>query len=182
MGTVSTSRATRVLRRWSTAAGIALAVLTVFDLSSGAALAPVLAASALVYLGAAAVHRRQAAWLVFFGTFVVITVVKVTAVDVDPTWIFLGAAVLITVAGLVYGGVRPAHGLPLQVLAMAVFGAAAAIALSVDPRVGGYLVAAGLLGHAGWDVHTTVPGGRSPGRSPSSASCWTPCSRWPSSW
>jgi hypothetical protein len=47
METVSTSRATRVLRRWPTAAGVALAVLTVFDLSSGAALAPVLAASAL---------------------------------------------------------------------------------------------------------------------------------------
>ena len=134
-------------------AGIALAGLVAYDLTGGAALAPVLAASALVYLGAAAVGRRGAAWPTFLATFVVITVTKVGLVDVDPTWVLLGVAVLTALAGLAYVGVHPAHGLPLQLLAAAGFGTAAGVALVVDPEVGAYLVAAGLLGHAAWDVH-----------------------------
>jgi hypothetical protein len=33
------------------------------------------------------------------------------------------------------------------------FGAVALIALYVDPDLGGYFVAAALLGHAGWDAY-----------------------------
>lgn len=153
MGTTSSSLAAGVARRWPTAAGIALAGLIAYRLSGGETLAPVLAASALVYLGAAAVGRRGAAWPMFLATFVAITAAQVGAVDVDPTWIFLAAAALLAVGGLGYVGVRPSHGLPLQMLAMAGFGTASALALVVHPEVGGYLVAAGLLGHAAWDVH-----------------------------
>jgi hypothetical protein len=38
-------------------------------------------------------------------------------------------------------------------LALAGFGAAAAAALLVNPELGAYLVAAGLLGHAAWDAY-----------------------------
>jgi hypothetical protein len=140
-------------RRWPTLAAVALAALTVIGLASGADLAPVLAASGLVYLGAAALRKQTTAWPVFFATFLVITVAKVVPGLPDATWILLGAALLFLVYGLLRGAVRPASGLPFQTFAMAVFGAAAAVALTVGGDVGAYLVAAGLLGHAAWDVY-----------------------------
>ncbi len=48
-------------RRWPTLAGLGFAALIAFDLVSGVELAPVLAASAAVYLGAAALQRPAAA-------------------------------------------------------------------------------------------------------------------------
>jgi hypothetical protein len=140
-------------RRWPALAGVALAALTVVGLASGADLAPVLAASGLVYLGAAALRKPAAAWPMFFATFLVITAVNVVPGLPDAAWILLGAAVLFLVYGLLRGAVRPASGLPYQAVAMAVFGAAAAAALTVGGDVGAYLVAAGLLGHAAWDVY-----------------------------
>jgi hypothetical protein len=90
---------------------------------------------------------------VFFGAFVVLTATNVVPGLPDPTWILLGAAVLFLVYGLLRGAARPAYGLPVQAVAMAVVGAAAAVAVTVAGDVGAYLVAAGLLGHAAWDVH-----------------------------
>ena len=58
----------------------------------------------------------------------------------------------LVVYGVVRGAARPAGGLPLQTIAMIGFGATAAITLIVGGEVGAYLVAAGLLGHAAWDV------------------------------
>lgn len=40
----------------------------------------------------------------------------------------------------------------LQLVGMAIFGAVAAAALLVEPDVGMYIVAAGLVGHATWDL------------------------------
>jgi hypothetical protein len=139
-------------RRLPTLGGIVVAALTAYGLTSGADLAPILAASGLVYLGAAALQRPGSAWPVFFGTFVVMTISKVAG-GPDPTWIFIGLAVLFAAYGLTQGAARPTHGLPVQALAMAVVGIAAAVALFVDGDVGGYLVAAGLLGHAVWDAY-----------------------------
>jgi hypothetical protein len=141
-----------LLRRWPTAAAIGLAGLTAFGLSGGDELAPILAASGLVYLGAAALRKPATAWLVFFGTFVIIAATEVVA-DVDATWVFLGVAVLFVAYGLLRGAARPTEGLPLQAVAMVAFGAIAAVTLVVNETVGGYLVAAGLLGHAAWDVY-----------------------------
>jgi hypothetical protein len=142
-----------LLRRWPIAAGAALAALVGYDLTGADELAPILAAAALVYLGAAALGRRDAAWPIFLGTFVVITVTKVTPVDVNATWLFLGLAVLFAGYGLARGAARPRHGLPLQAAAMAGFGALAAVTLAAHETAGAFLVAAGLLGHAAWDVH-----------------------------
>ena len=44
-------------------------------------------------------------------------------------------------------------GLPLQTVGLLGFGGAAAIALAISPDLGAYLVAAGLLGHTGWDIY-----------------------------
>jgi hypothetical protein len=55
--------------------------------------------------------------------------------------------------GLLRGAGRPGHGLPLQTAGLVGFGAAAGAAPMITPELGAYLVAAGLLGHAAWDVH-----------------------------
>lgn len=150
-----------VRRRWPTLAGLGFAALVGlgfaalvgFDLGSGVDLAPVLAASAAVYLGAAALQRPAAAWPLFFATVVVITVAQLLGDRFDPTWVVLAGSVALLIYGLARGAVRPGYGLPLQTLALAGFGAAAAAALLVNPELGAYLVAAGLLGHAAWDIY-----------------------------
>jgi hypothetical protein len=150
--TVAGTPASRLRRRWPTAAAIAVAALTAYGLAEGAELAPILAVSGLLYLGAAALQRPASAWPLFLIALVVLSVIK--AFDgPEATWIFLGFAVLFTGYGLVRGAIRPVGGLPLQALAMAAFGAIAVITLLVNETAGGILVAIGLLGHAGWDVY-----------------------------
>jgi hypothetical protein len=121
------------------------------DLSAGDDLAAILAASGLVYLGAAALGKPAAAWPVFFGTFPVIAAAK--AIGVDATWALLGLAAVFLGHGLLRGAARRAGGLPLQTIAMAGFGITAVTTLMTSGDVGAYLVAAGLLGHAAWDVY-----------------------------
>ena len=142
-----------VRRRWPTLAGLGFAALVGFDLVSGVDLAPVLAASAAVYLGAAALQRPAAAWPLFFATVVVITVARLLDDRFNPTWVVLAGSVALLIYGLARGAVRPGYGLPLQALALAGFGTAAAAALLVNPELGAYLMAAGLLGHAAWDLY-----------------------------
>ena len=140
-------------RRWPTLAGLGFAALVTVDLASGVELAPVLAASAAVYLGAAALQRPAAAWPLFFATGAVITVARLLEDRVEPTWVILAGAVALGAYGLLRGAARPGYGLPLQTLALLGFGTAASAALMTTPALGAYLVAAGLLGHAAWDVH-----------------------------
>jgi hypothetical protein len=144
---------TGVGRRWPTLAGLGFAALIAVDLVNGVDLAAVLAASAAVYLGAAALQRPATAWPLFFATAVVITVARLLDDRFEPTWAILAGAVALLVYGLLRGASRPGHGLPLQAAALLGFGAAAGAALLVSPELGAYLVAAGLLGHAAWDVH-----------------------------
>lgn len=141
------------LRRWPILVGLAFAAFIAVGLDSGVELSKVLAASAVVYLGAAAFRRRGAAWPVFWVTAAVIGVGTFVDLGFDPAWAILGVGVLLLVYGLVRGAIRPAEGLPLQTLAMLGYGGAAAIALFVNPIAGSYLVAAGLLGHAAWDAY-----------------------------
>jgi hypothetical protein len=142
-----------VRRRWPTLAGLGFAALIAFDLMSRVELAPVLAASAAVYLGAAALQRPAAAWPLFFATVAVITIARLLEDDFEPTWVILTGAVALLIYGLRRGAGRPGYGLPLQTVALVGFGAAAGAALMITPELGAYLVAAGLLGHAAWDVH-----------------------------
>lgn len=142
-----------VRRRWPMLAGLGFAALIAVDLVSGVELAPVLAASAAVYLGAAALQRPAAAWPLFFATAVVITVARLADDRFEPTWVILASAVALLIYGLLRGAGHPGYGLPLQTLALLGFGAAAAAALMITPELGAYLVAAGLLGHAAWDAY-----------------------------
>jgi hypothetical protein len=140
-----------ILHRWPTWAAIALAVPISLDLSGGTDLAPAVAASALIYLGAATVRKRSAVWAVFPAAVLVIFAAE--AGGVDPTWALIGVSVPLVSYGLWSGTRRANPGLPYQVIAMAVFGATAAVALGAGDDVGALLVAAGLVGHAAWDVY-----------------------------
>jgi hypothetical protein len=147
----SSAIAGSVRRRWPALAGIAFAVLVAIGMANGVEQAPVLAAAATVYIGCAGLQKPGAAWPIFLGSVAVITVLKL--LDFDPTLIVLGCGAALGIYGLLRGFVRPGYGLPLQSVALLGFGAVAAIALFVDTDLGAYLVAAGLLGHAAWDLH-----------------------------
>lgn len=142
---------------WPSLAGVGFAAFVAFDLfrgdQNGADLAPVVAASGLVYLAAAALGKPWAAWPLFFLSVLVITAAEIGWIHFDPTWGLIGLAVAFFGYGLWRGMVRRHAGLPLQTIAMAGFGAVAAVALVVNGPAGAYLVAAGLLAHAAWDVH-----------------------------
>ena len=145
------------LQWWPTLAGIGFAAFVALDLvrgsENGSDLASIVAASGLVYLAAAALQKPATAWLVFFASVVVITVAKVGLTDLDATWMLLGLAVLFLGYGLLRGAAHPTGGLPLQTIGMIAFGAVAAMAQFVNEVAGAYLVAAGLLAHAAWDVY-----------------------------
>jgi hypothetical protein len=74
-----------LLHYWPPLIGIAFAVNVSLHLPAGAGVAPVLAASAVVYVGAAAFGRRAAAWPVFGVTVTLITIGQLfdTAVGTD---------------------------------------------------------------------------------------------------
>ncbi|GAA0952703.1 hypothetical protein [Virgisporangium aurantiacum] len=152
MAVMDDVRTTHPRRYLPAAFGVAFAGLNIVGLAEGADLAPLLAASGFVYLGAAALRRPGTAWPMFWLTFVVIGISKAVG-GPDSVWVLLGLAALFAVYGLVRGAARDPGGLPLQAVAMAVVGAAAAVTLVVGGDLGGYLVAAGLLGHAGWDAY-----------------------------
>lgn len=141
------------LQRWPILVGLGFAAFVAVSLDSGVELSKVLAGSAVVYLGAAALERRGAAWPVFGATFVIIGAASFVDFGFDPAWAVLALGILLLVYGLVRGAIRPAAGLPLQTLALLGYAGAAVIALFVSPVVGSYLVAIGLLGHAAWDVY-----------------------------
>lgn len=138
----------RILDRWPAAVGIAFAV---FVAAAGGTTAPVLVAAGFVYIGAAAVGRRSAAWPMFGVTFVLIGAGRFVP-GVDPVTLMLAAGLLLAVAGFVLGRGRPGHGLPLQLAALLAIGAIAYLASTVSPQVAAVIVAVGLLAHAGWDV------------------------------
>jgi hypothetical protein len=112
----------------------------------------VVAASGLVYLAAAALELPWVSWPGFFASVVVITLVRLDLVPVEATWALLAVAALFAAIGLARAVHRPIGDLPLQALAMTVFGATAAVALLVSPFIRALLVAAALFAHAGWDV------------------------------
>jgi hypothetical protein len=149
----STATLVGSLQWWPTAAGLLLAVFVGLNQEDGRESAPILAASGLVYLGAAALRKPGAAWPLFFGTFAVITAARLNVMAVDATWVLLGAAFLLAGYGWLKRTDRPFDALPLQTLAMIGTGAGAAIALIVGGDVAAYVVAAGLFGHAMWDAY-----------------------------
>jgi hypothetical protein len=142
--------------RWPTALGVAVAALTFFDeqinVEFVSFVSAIVVLMALIYVGAAALERRRAAWIMLLAGFAVLTAGRVLDWSVGPSIVFLVSALAFLVLGVVRGQLRKAGGLPLQAIAMLGFGAIGLLALSVSPTLGGYLVAAALIGHAAWDA------------------------------
>ena len=146
-----------LMHRWPTALGIALAALTAFDLEidagSVSSLSTLVALMALVYVGAAALDRRRASWVVFLaGSAVVVVFLDLLDSAVAASLVLLVTALVFVLVGAVRGRLRRPGGLTLQTAAMLGFGVIALTALYVDPDLGAYLVAFALLGHAAWDA------------------------------
>lgn len=139
-------------RRWPTAVGVTLAALTVTGISSGADIAPIVTASGFVYLGSAALQRRDAAWPLFLVSFLLVGV-GFAAPGVDASWWMLALVGVLTAYGVARGALRPPWGVPLQAVAMVVLAAAAITAVHADQTWAGLLVGGGLLAHAAWDVY-----------------------------
>ena len=143
--------------RWPTALGVVVAAMTAYDLEldagSVSSLAALVVLMALVYVGAAALDRRRASWVVFLAGFAVMVVFQdLFDSGVEPSEVLLVAALVFVVVGAVRGQLCSPGGLTLQAAGTLGFGVVALVALYVDPDLAGYLVAAALLGHAAWDA------------------------------
>lgn len=84
---------------WPAALGVLVAAGTAFGLTDGREVAAVVAASGFVYIAAAAIRRRGAAWPAFGVTFVLIALSKLTGLDA-VTWLvaIAGAALVLGLA------------------------------------------------------------------------------------
>lgn len=145
-----------LMHRWPTALGVAVATLTALDLGADAGFVPplpvLIVLMALVYVGAAALGRRRASWVVLLVALPVAFFLP-QASWVNPLAVLLAAAAAFLVVGVVRGQrLWEPGGLALQAAGVLVFGAIALAALYVAPGAGVYLVALALFGHAAWDT------------------------------
>ncbi|MDG4828647.1 hypothetical protein O7627_04920 [Solwaraspora sp. WMMD1047] len=136
-------------RRWPTWFAVALATVSLWDVDDGREYAFLLVLAATGYLFVAVVDRPRTTWPGLFAFTGAVVVFRVA--DLDPMPAMALVAVALVAVGLLAGQLRR-PGLPaLQSPAAFGFIALAVVALSVPAEVGGFLVAAGLLGHAAWD-------------------------------
>ncbi|MFI0356490.1 hypothetical protein [Actinomadura sp. 9N407] len=145
-----------VKNRWPTALAITMAALSIGGSKTQdglAALGEVLLLLPLLYLVAAKLERRQAAWPLLASSFAAIFVLQSLDV-IAPAAVFSALALIVLVWGAVDGQLSRPGPFRLQALGMLGFGALALIGLAADPGLGRYLVAAGWFLHAIWDfVH-----------------------------
>jgi hypothetical protein len=149
----NTGRALHSLQWWPSVAGLLFAGLLALDMSRGGTLAPVVAASGFVYLGAAALGRPAAAWPLFLLSIVVIAISRVGLTTIDPTVMLVGLGALLLAYGLVSHAAHRNAALSAQAMAMVAFGAIAVFAAMVNGALAAYAVATGLFAHAAWDVY-----------------------------
>jgi uncharacterized membrane protein YhaH (DUF805 family) len=133
-------RWTDVLKhRWPTVLGIAVAVLTAFDLQVDAgfvfSISALVAVMALVYLGSAALDRRWSAWVVLLAGLPVAFFLTPTS-EVAAAIVLLFASLIFVVLGVARGQPRRPGGLILQAAGMLGFGAIALATLYVDTVLG----------------------------------------------
>jgi hypothetical protein len=143
------SWAAALMHRWPTWLAIALAALTVGG-STVESLADVLPMLAFFYLAAAVLQQRQATWLVAVATVAAFAALRLQE-WVDPVVAFSVAALALVLWGAVRGQLRRHGALVVEMAGMVGFTAIALAAVSVDPDLGRYIVAAGWFGHAAWD-------------------------------
>ena len=142
-----------LMHRWPAALGIAVAALAAFDAQDGLEFAELTVLMALVYLGAAALNRRWAAWVVLLAGLPLAFFISSIS-GIDPSVVLLVAAPVFLVLGVARGQWQRPDGLPLQIAGMLAFGSTALVALYyVYPDLGGKLVGIAILGHGAWDAY-----------------------------
>jgi len=129
-----------------------MAAFAAWGIESGAEVAPIVTASGFIYLGAAALQQRKAAWPVFAVSFVAVGLGS-NVDGINATWVMLGLAAVLAVYGVVRGALQPTWGMPLQAGVLVVLAASALVAVQANQTVAGLLVAAGLIAHAAWDTY-----------------------------
>ena len=143
-----------ILHRWPTWLAIAFVALAAGgDPGSVEDFSEILLLFPLIYLAPAVLQRRQATWVVL-----VVTVGAVSALRlqswVEPWVVILAVALAFVLWGAARGQMWPPGTLMVETAGMVVFAAIALAAMSVNPDLGLYLVAAGWAGHSVWDfVH-----------------------------
>ncbi|GAB3599103.1 hypothetical protein [Microbacterium tumbae] len=148
-------RRERMLRGWPAIVGVlfaaGLVLLLRIGLADSVTAAEVLTAAAFVYLGAAALGRRAAAWPLFGLTFVLIGA-GIALKGFSPSWAMIVLGAVLLGYGLFRGRLQPGWGIPAQTLALlVVLGIALLVPLLPAPW-GSILVGVGLLAHAAWDL------------------------------
>jgi hypothetical protein len=139
-----------LIHRWPTVLGIAFAILIALGLERGSKLYFLLFIVGLGYLVPAALNRPWAAWVVFVLSLPFIAAMRL--LGVEPAAGLLAVALIFLIVGVVRGQWRTRWGMPLQTAGMIAWAAIGLTVLFVSPNIGGYLVAAGLIGHAVWDI------------------------------
>jgi hypothetical protein len=140
------------LRWWPSVLGLLIGIGAGLDIN-GVDVAWVVTISAFVYVGAAATGSGMSAWWWFLGSLPLITLEQIFDAPAGLTWAVLVIAALVAAWGIARGRWSDPGGLSLQSLAMVAFGAMSLLAFVVDTTAGGLLVAAGLVGHATWDLY-----------------------------
>lgn len=140
-----------LLGRWPSAVGVLVAAIAIWGAASGVDLAQLVLFLGLNYVVAEISRKR---WMPWVGTIVIFVLVPLSQ-RLDPELLrplVLWAAIAAVLLGVVFAIIRSGGEMALQTVAMLPFGAIAAIALYIDPTVGAYLVAVGLIAHGIWDI------------------------------
>lgn len=135
--------------RWPTAVALAFAAYSLWEIDDGVEYVIIFVLPATGYLFMSIVGRRRITWIVVVAA--TLTVVMLRALDVDP-WPVLATVVLALVAvGLLNGQLRRPGFYVAQAPGAIAFMAAGLVVLALPTTAAGFLVAAGLIGHATWD-------------------------------
>jgi hypothetical protein len=137
------------LHRWPTWLAITMAVLLAAGGTTVEELADVLPMLALAYLAAAVLQRRKATWPLAIGIVAAFAALR-TQDWVDPVVVLVATALVLVAWGAVRGKLHRGT-LVVEAAGMVGFTAIALAAVSVNPELGRYVVAAGWFGHAAWD-------------------------------
>lgn len=136
--------------RWPTLLALGFAAINLTDLENGQTLAFILLFASVGYLVIAVIDRPSATWGVLLLMLAFVVLLRV--LGVNEYAVLIGASVLLGLVGLIGGQLRRPGLYAVQPLGVLIFGGLAVVALNVSSDLGLYLVAAGLIGHAAWDV------------------------------
>ena len=139
-----------ILHRWPTWLAIAMAAVLAAGGTTVGELADVLPMLALAYLAAAVLQRRKATWPLAIGIVAAFAALRMQD-WVDPVAALVATALALVLWAAFRGQLRRRGAIAVEAAGMVGFTAIALAAVSVDPNLGRYVVAAGWFGHAAWD-------------------------------